>query len=86
MSSGGVLVASMLEVIEGTWIELAIEWPCLLDGKVPLKLVTSGRVMRSQPFRFAVALQGHQFRTTSRKVMPIDTFRYNAREQTAKQI
>jgi hypothetical protein len=84
MSSGGVLVASMLEVIEGTWIELAIE--CLLDGKVPLKLVTSGRVMRSQPFRFAVALQGHQFRTTSRKVMPIDTFRYNAREQTAKQI
>src|SRR5579862_2998439 len=81
MSSSGVLVASPPKLTEGTRMELAIEWPWLLNGKVPLQLVTTGRVVRSDSFVFAVALRGHQFRTTSRKVTPIDAFRYGARGQ-----
>ena len=41
MSSGGVLVASSHEISTGTGLELSIEWPFLLDGRVPLQLVAS---------------------------------------------
>ena len=70
MSSGGVLVACRHEISAGTRLELDIEWPSLLDGRVPLQLITVGRVVRSDPFSFAVALGRHQFRTMRKTVMP----------------
>jgi len=85
MSSGGVLIAGLHEITEGTRMELALEWPCLLEGQVPLQLITTGSVVRCHPFLFAVELRGHQFRTTSRKVTLIDAFRHGNREQTPKE-
>jgi PilZ domain len=78
MSSGGVLVAYRHEIPLGTRMELNIEWPSLLDGRVPLRLVTVGRVVRSEPHSFAVSLNRHQFRTTKRAVIPIDRSFSNA--------
>ena len=64
ISSGGILVAAQHEVSVGTRIELNIEWPFLLDGRVPLQLVTMGSVARCDDSSFALALSRHQFRTT----------------------
>jgi hypothetical protein len=68
LSSGGILVASQhlvsqCEISVGTRIEMSIEWPVLLDGRIPLQFVAVGRVVRRGPFVFAVAFERHQFRT-----------------------
>jgi len=68
MSRGGILVASQQEIEVGTRIELNIEWPSLLDGRVPLRFVTVGKVVRSDASGFAVMLAQYQFRTAGRPV------------------
>src|ERR1700675_2953972 len=54
MSSGGVLVAAQNEIGAGIAVELSIEWPFLLDGRVPLQLVAAGRVVRCDTSSFAL--------------------------------
>src|ERR1700676_3773465 len=44
-------------------IELTINWPCLLEGVCPLKLVMRGRIVRIDGQRIAVEAQHHEFRT-----------------------
>jgi hypothetical protein len=53
-------------------VELNIEWPSLLHGRVPLRFVTVGQVVRSDASSFAVMLARYQFRTAKKKVTPID--------------
>jgi hypothetical protein len=53
---------------DGVRLRLTIEWPSLLNGTTPLQLVTFGRVVRSDPSGFAVALEHYQFRTMKRRV------------------
>jgi len=62
MSSGGVLVASQDDVSLGSRVEMKIDWPVLLDGRVPLQLIAAGRVVRCDTSSFATVLAGHQFR------------------------
>jgi len=62
MSSGGLLVSSRHEVITGTRVELNIDWPTRLEGRIPLQLIAIGKVSRCDPFRFAVVLERHHFR------------------------
>lgn len=64
LSSGGILVASHHQLIEYPLMELSIEWPFLLDGRVPLQLITIGRALPRGEFHFAVAFERHEFRTT----------------------
>ena len=71
ISRSGVLVSSQHDISEGTRIELNIEWPSLLDGRVPLQVVTVGRVVRCEPSSFAVVLARYQFRTTKKTALPI---------------
>jgi hypothetical protein len=52
-------------------MELSIEWPPLLHGRVPLRFVTVGEVVRCDASSFAVMLERHQFRTAKRKVTSI---------------
>lgn len=73
MSSGGVLVAHQHQIGSGGAIELNIDWPSLLDGRVPLKLVIQGIVVRCDRSSFAVQLNRYEFRTTRRPVMPINS-------------
>jgi hypothetical protein len=72
MNRGGVLVSSVDEVNVGKRVELSIEWPSLLHGRVPLRLVTVGAVVRCENSSFAVALTRYQFRTAKKKVTIID--------------
>ncbi len=71
ISRSGVLISSEHEVSTGARIELSIEWPSLLDGRVPLQVVTVGRVVRCEPSCFAVVLARYQFRTTRKTALPI---------------
>lgn len=72
VSSGGVLLAYQDEIRAGTPMELNIEWPSLLDGRVPLQLVMLGRVVRCELSGLAVALSRYSFRTTRTTATPID--------------
>jgi hypothetical protein len=66
LSSAGMIVASKDEFLAGTRLEVALEWPSLLQGTTPLQLVVICKVVRSTKSAFAVELQRHQFRTMSR--------------------
>ena len=70
LSSSGVLVAYQQEVSAGTQLELNIDWPTRLDGRVPLHLVAVGTVVRSEPFSFAVGLERYYFRIAGRSDLP----------------
>jgi hypothetical protein len=63
MSSSGILVASQQQVSEGALVELRIEWPLLLDGKVPLQFHAFGRVLRRGRTQFAASFERYEFRT-----------------------
>lgn len=63
VSSAGVLVACRHQMEAGARMELDVEWPSLLDGRVPLQLVLVGQVVRCEASTLAVVLDRHQFRT-----------------------
>jgi hypothetical protein len=68
VSSSGLLVVSKHIVSQhtlrvGEQVEMSIEWPSLLDGKVPLQLFAVGRVVRRRATDFAAAFERYQFRT-----------------------
>ena len=69
VSSGGVLVllqhVAQQGISTGARIETSIDWPSLLDAKVPLQLVASGRVRRLGKSVFAATFERYQFRTMS---------------------
>jgi hypothetical protein len=84
MSSGGVLVASRHDMKAGTPIELNIEWPYLLNERIPLQLVAAGRIVRSGTTDFAMVLAQHQFRTKTRAIIPMDVSRDEVCNSAAK--
>lgn len=73
MNKSGVLVSSKHELGVGTRLELSIEWPSLLYGRVPLRFVTVGTIVRCDASSFAVTLARYQFRTAKKKVISIDS-------------
>jgi hypothetical protein len=71
VSSGGALVASTHiisphEMNVGEDVEMSIEWPPLLDGRISLQLFAVGWVVRRRPFDFAVSFGRYQLRTMKR--------------------
>ena len=67
ISSGGILIARPHQVSVGEPVELRIEWPSLLEGRIGLQLVVTGKVVRCGASSFAVLFNQHQFRTTGNK-------------------
>ena len=72
ISSSGVLVLYQHEVSPGTALEMNIDWPTRLDGRIPLQLVAAGTVLRSELFSFAVGLERYHFRIAGRQDLPSD--------------
>ena len=50
-------------------MEMSIEWPWLLDGKIPLQLIATGRGLRRQGLHFAAAFERYEFRTKRQDVI-----------------
>lgn len=63
LSRGGVLFESLTPFVPGRKVELMIDWPAKLDGRVPLQLRVTGKVLRAQGRRVAAAIERYEFRT-----------------------
>ena len=63
MSSNGVLFTTERTLAPGERLEVSVNWPARLDHRCPLKLVTTGRVVRSDGPRAAIAIERYEFRT-----------------------
>src|ERR1700716_1218709 len=63
ISSSGVLFTTESILREGQRVELAVSWPVLLNDVLPLKLVASGRLVRSQGKRAAMSIDKYEFKT-----------------------
>jgi hypothetical protein len=63
MSSNGILFTTERTLAPGERLEVAVNWPAQLDHKCALKLVTTGRVVRSDSGLAAIAIDRYEFRT-----------------------
>lgn len=63
LSSSGILVISGHDLSVGALVEMSIDWPALLEGRIPLQLFATGRVLRSETTGFAASFERHEFRT-----------------------
>ena len=63
VSSNGILFTTERPLGCNDRVEVAVNWPAFLDNKCPLKLVTRGRIVRSEDLRAAVAIEHYEFRT-----------------------
>jgi hypothetical protein len=64
LSSGGIAFSTIMPLKVGTYLELSISWPVLLNQSCPLKLVATGRVVRSDQHSSAISMDRYEFRTT----------------------
>jgi hypothetical protein len=63
MSSNGVLFTTQRTLGAGERVEVSVNWPAQLDNRCPLKLVTIGRVVRTNGAVAAIAIERYEFRT-----------------------
>jgi hypothetical protein len=65
MSSGGIAFETSAILSPGEYLELSIGWPVKLNAVCPLKLVASGRVVRSEANLTVIKMERYEFRTQS---------------------
>ena len=66
MSSSGILFESEKNFPVGKYIEVSLLWPVKLENDCQLKLVVSGRVVRSEESETAMTVDKREFRTAGR--------------------
>src|SRR5215472_11913486 len=67
LSSGGIAFTTKTPLKIGSYLELSVSWPVLLNQSCPLQLVASGRVVRSDQNCTAISLDRYEFRTSGAK-------------------
>jgi c-di-GMP-binding flagellar brake protein YcgR len=67
ISTGGILFHTKDPLPASGEIDLALEWPLLLDRTCPLRLLARGQIVRSDERGTAVRLLSHDFRTSRRR-------------------
>jgi hypothetical protein len=70
LSSSGILFSTVDSLKPGSFVELSIHWPVLLNQSCPLKLVVNGRVIRSESGLTAMRLDRYEFRTLGTGALP----------------
>ncbi|HLG97820.1 MAG TPA: hypothetical protein VKX49_16015 [Bryobacteraceae bacterium] len=66
IGSGGVSFSTDRNMRTGSFIQLSISWPVLLDDACPMRLVVFGRVVRSGAGICACTVDKYEFRTRGR--------------------
>jgi hypothetical protein len=66
IGSGGVSFTADRDVAVGSFVQLSISWPVLLDRSCPMRLIVFGRILRSSMGSCACSLDKYEFRTQSR--------------------
>src|SRR5277367_6494043 len=59
-SRGGVWVVSEDKIRLGAQVEMTLEWPFLLDGRIPLRLFATGRILRRGASGFAATMERYE--------------------------
>ena len=65
LSSSGLPFAAQGPLEPGLKLDVVIDWPVLLDGRVQLQLIVTGRVVWSSGTETAMQIERHDFRTRS---------------------
>ena len=81
IGSGGVSFFSDGEAKVGSFVELSISWPVLLDDACPMRLIAFGRVVRSGGGWSACTIDKYEFRTQSRAYQPSPAVQNDSRLQ-----
>jgi hypothetical protein len=81
LSSAGVAFQSNATLPNGSFIELSISWPMLLDNSCPMRLIVFGRVLRGTDDTKVCSVEKWEFRTQSRKVIPTVPLRIDSKLQ-----
>jgi c-di-GMP-binding flagellar brake protein YcgR len=63
ISSNGILFTTERKLAPQERVEVAVNWPAHLNHKLPLKLVTTGRVVRSEDHQAAIEVERYEFYT-----------------------
>src|SRR2546428_11272470 len=63
MSGRGILFTTESGLASGQRVELSVSWPARLNDRVPLQLVTVGRLVRVEAGQAAVAIERWAFKT-----------------------
>jgi hypothetical protein len=63
ISSNGLLFTTERKLAPQERVEVAVNWPAQLNHKLPLKLVTTGRVVRSEDHQAAIEIERYEFYT-----------------------
>lgn len=68
MSSGGIAFQSDVELPAGSYIELSISWPALLNEVCPMRLIVFGQVLRNPEEETVCSVEKWEFRTQARQI------------------
>lgn len=71
IGSRGLSFSTDRPVPNGSFIELSISWPVLLDQSCPMRLNIFGRVIRSEPGKCACTIDKYEFRTQARGIRTV---------------
>ena len=81
MGSGGVAFVAEHRLLAGSFIEVSISWPVLLEDSCPMRLIVFGRVLRSSGRVTACTVDKHEFRTQARVLRQIAPVRNDSMPQ-----
>lgn len=73
LCSTGVAFQTEQPMVEGTFVELSIQWPVLLDDTCPMRLIVFGRILRATEETAVCSIDKYEFRTAARtfKAAPV---------------
>jgi hypothetical protein len=72
ISSDGLLFYSRDTLLQGSGIELVLNWPVTLDDRIPLTLRLKGNIVRCEGDRAAAQIESHEFRLGKRRLAGAD--------------
>ena len=67
IGSGGVSFVAGRPLKTGTFVELSISWPAMLEENTRMRLVVFGRLVRSNNETAVCTVEKYEFRTQARK-------------------
>ena len=62
ISSRGISFSTSGPLLANRPIQVSIDWPALLDGRLPLQFVAKGRIVRATAKEAAIAIVTYQFK------------------------
>jgi hypothetical protein len=62
ISSNELLFAAEQSFPTGQCLQVSLDWPALLENRIPMRLVVSGQILRSSDGQTTMTIEKYQFR------------------------